>query len=117
MQPRERRQLLAYAVAFVCFGVAIVLRLTKVENWLVLYWICLSVGVVAFVAGATLGRQGPMARPRFTMAETMVVLSTIAVTFGLGRALDLPWFGQVACAVVGLFGFAMVIWNRREPPA
>lgn len=57
MEPRQRRQLIAYVVALSCYVVAIALRLTKDDNWLVPHWIFLSVGFVAFMAGGTLFRR------------------------------------------------------------
>lgn len=57
MQPRDRRQLAAFTVAFSCFMAAIALRFAKIEGWFVMHWICLSVGFVAFMAGAAIGLQ------------------------------------------------------------
>lgn len=54
-----------------------------------------------------------MAKARFTLAEAMVILTTTAVTLGVGRALGLPLFAQAACAIVGLWGFALIVWTRR----
>lgn len=58
-----------------------------------------------------------MAKARFTLAETMIVLTTLAVTLGAARALGIPLVGQVVCAVVGLACFAMLILSRRNPPS
>jgi hypothetical protein len=52
-----RKQLTAFTVALFCFVVAIVLWLVYPGDWLDGGWICLSVGVVAIMAGATLYRR------------------------------------------------------------
>ncbi|HEV3339641.1 MAG TPA: hypothetical protein VG125_04775 [Pirellulales bacterium] len=56
IEPDARKQLIAFTVASFCFVVAIVLRLVA-GDWLDPHWICLSVGFVAFMAGATRYRQ------------------------------------------------------------
>jgi hypothetical protein len=45
------KQLAAFSLAFISFVAAIVLRAAKIENWLVLSSVCLSVGFVAFILG------------------------------------------------------------------
>jgi len=58
--PNARKQLAAFAVACFCFVVVIVLRLVCRGGWLDGAWICLSVGVVAFIAGAVLHGRRPI---------------------------------------------------------